>query len=169
MLQSCPSQHFCQGSPARGWGMLRPQNLLPFLLHISIPKCLKAKLELQWHLVFSPAPSALCLEDLLAGCYHEAACHASGATHFCSTNLLHSLFFSKKPIYFLFEIYKKQLNRKSVRFHFFHQTGLVMSGVSALTTPVLWCSQPQELMLWCQTGCVEPCALSHALQGLLVL
>lgn len=75
--------------------------------------------------------------------------------------------FKRSQFIFLFEIYEKQLNRKSVRFHFFHQNGLVMSGVSALTT--LWCSQPQELVLQHQSSCAEPFALAHALQGLPVL
>lgn len=65
-------------------------------------------------------------------------------------------FFLNKPVYFLFEIYMKQLNSKSVRFHFFHQSSLIMSGESALTTPVLWFSQPQELVLQHQTSSAEP-------------
>lgn len=44
-----------------------------------------------------------------------------------------------------------------------------MSEVSALTALALWWSQPQKFVLQPQSSCAEPCALSHALQGLPVL
>lgn len=66
---------------------------------------------------------------------------------------------------FLFEIYEKQLNSKSVRFHFFHQNGLVVSGVSALKPSAGSASRRSSP---CSSR-AEPRALAHALQGLLVL
>lgn len=72
--------------------MHRLQNL-PFLLCISFPKGLKAKLELRKGICFSVQLLHWASKSLLAGWGCRAACHASETTRFCLQKLFHSLFF----------------------------------------------------------------------------
>lgn len=88
-----PQPTLVPGQPSSGLGYAqtsKPPPLPPAHFH---PQGPQGKARAAGAFAFQSTPSAWHLEDLLAGCDHQAACHASGATHFCSASLLHSLFF----------------------------------------------------------------------------
>lgn len=136
--------------------MQKPLPLPPVHFSLQVPQG-KARAEKR-HLLFSPAPSALGLEELVSRLGTQSCLPCFTDRSLLLTKAFPQFVLLEEANLFLFEIYKKQFNSKTVKFYLFHQNGLVMSGMPALS------NIPGPFRAHSPSAPATGCALQHTLQ-----